>query len=128
MRSEPVMPDCYLFEDGRILPSSYLSHAIGESVFRDAHHYFSLLSKNVESFSAIAKRLGGSVVLTEEEMYNLLSGIAKRDYNLNQATLIPPQEKIKVAKMMHFDYHASNSQIQRLLKLDLAIVNELFPK
>ena len=128
LRSEPLVPDGYLYKDGLILPSSYLKYSLGESLFRDGHHYFSLLSKNVESFSSIAKRLGDRVVVTEEEMYNLLSSIAKRDYNLNQASLLPPNEKIKLAKMMHYDYKASNSQIQRLLKLDLPVINELFPK
>ena len=128
LRSEPVAPDGYLCKGGSILPCSYLQYQLGESLFRDAHHYFSLLSKNVESFSYIAKRLGDTVVVTDEEMYNLLASIAKRDYNLNQASLLPPQEKVKLAKMMHYDYHASDSQIQRLLKLELGIVKELFPK
>ena len=127
LRSEPVVPDGYLYKDGLILPSSYLKYRLGESLFRDAHHYFSLLSKNVESFSLIAKRLGDSIVVTDEEMFNLLASIAKRDYNLNQASLLPPQEKVKLAKMMRRDYNASDSQIQRLLKLDLTVVRELFP-
>ena len=97
-------------------------------MFRDSHHYFSLLSKNVESFSSIARRLGDRVVVTDEEMYNLLTRIAQRDYKLNQVSLLPPQEKIRLAKMMHFEYNATNSQIQRLLKLDISVVNELFPK
>lgn len=128
LRSEPVVPDSYLYKDGRILPSSYLNYKLGESLFRDAHHYFSLLSKNVESFSLIAKRLGDKVVVTDEEMYNLLASIAKRDYKLNQASLLPPQEKIKLAKMMRYDYNSSDSQIQRLLRLDPSVVRELFPK
>ena len=128
LRSEPVVPDSYLFKDGLILPRSYLKYKLGESLFRNAHHYFSLLSKNVESFSSIAKRLGDWVVVTDEEMYNLLTRIAQRDYKLNQVSLLPPQEKIRLAKMMHFEYNATNSQIQRLLKLDISVVNELFPK
>ncbi len=128
LRSEPVVPDGYLYKDGLILPCSYLKYRLGESLFRDAHHYFSLLSKNVESFSLIAKRLGDQVVVTDEEMFNLLGSIARKDFNLSQASLLPPQEKIKLAKMMRYDYNASDSQIQRLLKLDLNVVRELFPR
>ena len=66
--------------------------------------------------------------VNDEEMFNLLGSIARKDFNLSQASLLPPQEKIKLAKMMRYDYNASDSQIQRLLKLDLNVVRELFPR
>ena len=127
LRSEPKPIHSYRVLDGRILPTSYLDYRLGESFFRDAHHYFSLLTRNAESYSEVAKRLGDRVVLTEEEMYQTVNRIAKRDYNLNLATRLPPKAKIEIAKKMHFDYNASNSQIQRLLKLDMNLVRELFP-
>ena len=127
MRSKPFLPDTYRIRDGRILPSSYLDYRLGESFFRDAQHYFFLLTKNVEAYSAAAKRLGDRIVLTEDEMYQTVKQIAKLNYGVDQATLLPPKIKIEVAKTMHFDYYATNSQIQRLLRLDLSIVNELFP-
>lgn len=36
-------------------------------MFRDAHQYFNLLSKNYEAYSEEARRLGDIVVLTDEE-------------------------------------------------------------
>ena len=127
MRSKPFLPDTYRIRDGRILSSSYLDYRLGESLFRDAHHYFSLLTKGVEAFSQVARRLGDRIVLTEDEMYQTVKQIANQQYCVKQATLLPPKAKNEVAKTMHFDYNASNSQIQRLLKLDLSFVRELFP-
>ena len=127
MRSKPVLPHIYRIRDGRILPSSYLNYRLGESFFRDAHHYFSLLTKNVEAYSEIARRLGDRVVLTDEELYRTVNQFASKNHNVKQASLLPIRIKIELAKQMHFDYNATNSQIQRLLKLDLNIVKELFP-
>lgn len=126
-RSAFIAPEGYSFRDGMILPSSYLNYRLGESFFRDAHQYFSFLSKKAEAYSAIAKRLGDQVVLSEEEMFALVNQIANRDHNLRQASLMPPAAKIELAKQLHQDYNASNSQIQRMLKLDINILRELFP-
>ena len=126
-RSKPFIPDNYRIRDGRILPSSYLDYRLGESFFRDAHHYFSLLTKNVEAFSEEARRLGDRIVLTEDEMFQTVRQIALMNHGVKQATLLPPKAKIEVAKTMHYDYNATNSQIQRLLRLDLTIIEELFP-
>jgi hypothetical protein len=127
MRSTPMAPDTYRFRDGKILQSSYLAYRVGESFFRDAQHYFSHLTKNVEAYSEVAKRLGDRIVLTEEEIYQTINRIAERDFNIKQAVLLPPRAKIDIARTMHFEYNATNSQIQRMLKLDPAIVQELFP-
>ena len=126
-RSKPFIPDNYRIRDGRILPSSYLDYRLGESFFRDAQHYFFLLTKNVEAFSEEARRLGDQIVLTEEEMYHTVKQIARINYNVDQASMLPPKAKIEVAKTMHYDYNASNKEIQRILKLDLSLVKELFP-
>ena len=126
-RSRPVVPDSYRFCNGRMLPSSYLDYRLGESFFRDAHHYFSMLTKNAEAFSAVAKRLGDRIVLTEDELYLTVKQIAVDKYNVKQASLLPPTDKLEVAKTMHFDFNATNSQIQRMLRLDPAIIRELFP-
>ena len=128
MRSKPVVPDTYRFRDGRIIPSSYLDYRLGESFFRDAHHYFSLLTKSVEAFSEVARRLGDRIILTEEEMYQTVKQIANQNYGVKQPTLLPPNAKIEVAKTMRFDYNATNGQIQRLLKLNPSIIRELFPQ
>jgi hypothetical protein len=34
---------------------------------------------------------------------------------------------IDTARHMHFDYNASNQQLRRMLRMDLSILEELFP-
>jgi hypothetical protein len=111
-----------------ILPSSFCCIKEGEHFFRDAHHYFNLLSKNFEAYSEIAKKLKDSVFLSDEEMYSAVQSMCLKGYNLSKPVLLPSAAKIDIAKKMHYDYNASNKQIQRILKIDAGIIESLFPK
>ena len=113
--------------DGMIVPESICDISFGESLFRDAHHYFSLLTKNHEANSQIAKRLSDYIFMTDEEMYSVACMLCSKEYHVSRPLLLSPEGKITVAKRMHYDYHASSGQIRRILKLSEALVRELFP-
>ena len=121
------LPEFFMVEDGLILPGSYVDYRLGESMFRDAHHYFSAITSNAEAYSAEAKALGDSVVLTRDEMYKVVKMIGKRDYNVETPSLLPPKAKVEVARILHGDYNASNAQIRMLLKMAASDVDTLFP-
>ena len=99
---------------------------IGERLFRNAHQYFNLLSRDYEAYSEVAKSLGDSMFIPDEEMFSVARQVCTR-YNVNNPTLLKPQERIEVARIMHSEYNASNKQLQRILKLDKGIVSQLFP-
>ena len=117
----------FLTSGGYISPSSYCYVPLAESLFRDARHYFSLISRKVESYSQIAKELGDSIFYTDEEMYAAIYSHCAKKYDIKNLTLLGRNDKIEVAKLMKYDYNASNSQIMRLLKIDERILDELFP-
>lgn len=121
------MPENYMISDGMILPSSYADYKLGESFFRDAHHYLNEVTKKVESYSASAQRLGDKTVLGAEEMYYAVKTICEREYNISQPAMIAPSDKITLANTMKFKYHASNAQIRMILKLSEQEVDSLFP-
>lgn len=114
--------------DNLIDPSCFCYIREAESFYRDAAHYFSLVSKNYEAFSQVAKRLGDNMVFSDEEMYSAVSSICFNKYHVKRPTLLAPDVKLEVAKSMHYNYRASNKQIVRILKLDVNVVDELFPK
>ena len=60
-------------------------------------------------------------------MYSAVYSHCANKYDVKNPTLLGRTDKIEVAKMMKFDYNASNSQIMRLLKIDERILDELFP-
>lgn len=121
------LPEGYRFRNGMMYPPSYCDIEAGEMMFRDAHQYFSLLTKNGEAYSEEARRFGDTVVLTDEEMYPAMLAECRKRFGIRKPSELSLKEKVEVAKIMHNDYAASNSQIQRILNLDLQTVNSLYP-
>lgn len=126
-RSAFTFPSQYRFGEGMILPISFVNFELGQSFFRDAHHYISMLMKNVESYSELAKRMGDKAVVTDEEMFAVVKSLVRPECRDLSFSILPHSDKLSIAQKLHFDYHASNQQIRRLLKLDISLLNEMFP-
>lgn len=101
---------------------------IGEMMYRDARSYFYSLTRNAEAFSQIASRLKDVIFLTDDELFAVAVQCAEAMFSESKLTLLRPEQKIQLAKELHFKYNASNQQLRRLLKLDLKILSELFPE
>lgn len=99
---------------------------VGQSVFQDARSYFHALSRNAEAYSQIASRLKDTVFLTDDEMFVVAARCAESDFS-TKLRLLTPEQKIQLARKLHYDYNASNGQVRRILSLDIAVINELFP-
>ena len=106
---------------------SFCDILLGESMFRDARSYFNSLTRNAEAFSQIAARLKDSVFLTDEELYSVICTYINKEYSVKTPTQLSAQQKIDTARCMHFNYNASNQQLRRMLRMDIAILEELFP-
>ena len=122
-----LIEDLKFFENIVFIPS-FCRTDIGESMFRDARSYFNSLTRNAEAFSQVAQKLKDSVFLTDDEMYAVATMYAEKTFGSRQLSLLNPEQKIQMSKELHFKYNASNQQIRRLLKLDIGILNELFPQ
>ena len=119
--------DCSV-KNGAIHIPSFVRIQEGERLFRDAHQYFNLLSRNAEAYGEVAKRLGDRVFLTDDELFHALCTLCRKDYGQSRPAALSPNEKIAMAIKMKRQYTASNGQIRRMLRLDANIVQELFPK
>ena len=100
---------------------------IGQGMFQNARSYFHLLSRNAEAYSQIAMRLKDSVFLTDDEMFVVAARCAEKMYS-NKLRMLTPEQRIELARRLHYDYNASNSQLRRILGLDVSVLNELFPQ
>lgn len=107
---------------------SFCDIRLGENMFRDARSYFNSLTRNAEAFSQIASRLKDTVFLTDEELFAVMSVYINKEYSIKSAAQLNGEQKISVARHLHFGYNASNQQLRRLLRLDPAILEELFPQ
>ena len=99
---------------------------LGQGMFQDARGYFSLLSRNAEAYSQIALRLKDSVFLTDDEMFVVAGRCAEECYS-SKLRLLTPEQRIGLARKLHYEYNASNVQLRRILGLEMAVLNELFP-
>ena len=113
--------------DGYACPMDFCDIAGGERIFRDARHYFFALSRNVESLKKIAAEIGERIFYTDDELFNIIVSFCKDRYGIKAPGQLPAQAKVEVARLMHFDYNASNKQIQRMLRLEAETVAALFP-
>lgn len=105
---------------------SFCKIGVGQEMFRDARSYFHSLTRNVEEFSLIASSMKDSVFLTYDEMYRVASNCAEECFSCKLAMLTPDQ-KIQLARKLHKEYNASKDVLRRMLKLDMTVLNELFP-
>ena len=141
--------------EGYALPTSFCDIKTGECLFRDPSHYFSKISRNIETDAKIAREIGESIFYTDDDLYGAvcrlasdnfseLTGVpgvidAKQGLGAGQGSTrvqtpgrqispsqLPVQAKVEIAKTMRFNYNASAKQIQRMLKLDQQIINTLF--
>ena len=106
---------------------SFCDIKLGESMFRDARSYFNSLTRNAEAFSQIASRLKDTIFLTDEELYSVICSHISKEYSVKTTSQLSAQQKIDTARRMHFDYNATNQQLRRMLRMDLAILEEMFP-
>lgn len=106
---------------------SFCNIALGESMFRDARSYFNSLTRNAEAFSQIADRLKDAIFLTDDELYSILCSHISKEYSVRTPSGLSAQQKIDTARRMHFDYNATNQQLRRMLRMDMTILEELFP-
>lgn len=120
-------PDNYSVRNGHIAPECFCHYKEGEQLFRDAHHYFNLLSKNNEAYSQIASILKDRIMLTDEEMISAVYQICNSRFNVSKPNLLKAEDRLEMARLMKKDYNANNPQIKRILKLSDNILNELFP-
>ncbi|MBQ7575826.1 MAG: hypothetical protein IJT26_04755 [Bacteroidales bacterium] len=120
-------PDDFIIVDDYFSPVNYCRFDVGEGVFRDARHYFYKLSKNIECYKEIAEQLGDSVFYTDDELNDAIYALSKSKYDGRRPSLLDKNEKIEVAQVLRYNYNADNAKISRLLKLDVEIVDQLFP-
>ena len=106
---------------------SFCDISLGESMFRDARSYFNSLTRNAEAFSQIASRLKDSIFLTDDELYSVICSHISKEYSVKSPSQLSSRQKIDTARHMHFGYNASNQQLRRMLRMDLAILEEMFP-
>lgn len=119
-------PEQNILVDGYISPASFCDLDLGEALFRDARHYFALVSRSVEGYQDIARLLGDQFFCTDDELFIIIRQISKDKYGSSRLDTLAPDLKIELAKTMYYDYKASVQQIHRMLRVAESDVRALF--
>lgn len=114
--------------DNCISPYSFCQIAEGESMFSGAGHYLFMLAKNVESSKTISAEIGERIKYNDYELYPILLKIASKMFDTNDINALSSNQKMQLAKTLHYDYNSGNKQICRMLKIGISIVDDLFPQ
>lgn len=123
----PHLPGDYLVINGHIAPPSYCDIRLGMAMFRNAHHYFWMVSKDVEAYEEIAKDLDDGEFLTDNELFTQLWKYVRSAYDISSLKELSQAQKMDLAKRLRYDYRSSNGQIRRVLGLSQYEVDSLFP-
>ena len=123
----PELPEDWPMIDGYVAPPAYCYINQGMSLFRDAHHYFSALTKNVEAYSELAEALDDQEFLTDDEMFAKVQTIVRDRYKVSSLRDLTKAQKLDLARTLHYDLRSSNGQIRRVLGLTQYEVDNLFP-
>ena len=122
-----VLPNGCLASGPLLLSTSFCAIQEAENYFRNAHQYFRALSRDHEAQAEVARRLGDRIFLTDDELFGAVCALCARDFGSPKPGLLTAGQKIEVARKMHYDYNASNKQIQRILKLSPQVIATVFP-
>lgn len=113
--------------DGYVSPACFCRISEAESFFRSCRHYFQNISRNIESARDIAQSIGESIFYDDEDLFTLVNSICSKEFECPSAQMLTKDQKLDLARRLHYDYNASDKQISRILKIGIDVVKLLFP-
>jgi len=123
---DPKLPKDWGMLDGIVAPPSFCAIKFGMSLFRDAHHYFNLVSKSVESYSEIATDIDDGEFMTDQELFSEITKILNSSYSVSRFKDLSDAQKLDLARTLRFKYRSSNGQIRRLTGISQYQIDQLF--
>lgn len=121
------IPTTYYVTDGYINPYCYCKIDLAENIFKNAQQYFTIISRRVESFTEIAKELEDKVFYTDNEIYQIVTNLCLKNYNVKKASELQAADKLTMAILLKNKYNCTKKQVARLLSLEQEIIAQLFP-
>ena len=123
----PELPGEWEVSNGYVSPWNYCSVKLGMAMFRDAHHYFMMVSKNVEAYAELAAGLDDGEFLTDTELFTRLSVLVRSDYDVSSIKDLTKPQRFDLARKLRYEFRSSNGQIRRVLGLSQYEIDSLFP-
>ena len=128
LESKHHLPDNYTFNEklGYVLPESFVFTKKAEQVLKTSWRFTSGLIKNVDSNLKISEGIGEMIVWSEEEVNEIIYQKAKELFNAGSVKDLGADDRCRIAVILKRKYRVDTKRIARKLKLDIALLNELF--
>jgi REP element-mobilizing transposase RayT len=128
LKSGVSLPDDYSYNEkyGFILPDSYVLIAKAEQMFERSWNYFYGIVRNVDGYLRIEEGLGEEVILTEDELNNVIAQTLKKTFNVSNIYELGPDDLCRLAMVLKTKYKVTIKRIARKLHIDISILNKLF--
>ena len=123
----PELPGEWEVSNGYVAPWNYCAVKFGMAMFRDAHHYFMMVSKNVEAYAELAAGLDDGEFLTDTELFSRMSSSLRSDYGVSSIKDLTKLQRFDLARKLRYEFRSSNGQIRRMLGLSQYEIDSLFP-
>lgn len=113
--------------DNYVSPLSFCKIDAGEKLYVSASQYMYHLMKNVESSKSISAEIGEHISYSDYDLYPVVRKKASSLFMTEDIASLSVNQKLQMAKLLRYDYSSGNKQISRLLKVDVAVINNWFP-
>ena len=117
------IPEHWRCHNGMILRSSFMDYQRTQQFFLSANQYFQWLSRRKESDIEIAKWIGESILLPNEDVLRIVSNW----YKVKSVTALDLEQRLEAARKMKTELWSNNKQIAQVLRLPLTQIDLLFP-
>lgn len=110
-----------------ITPESFVNYRLVEQLFTSAQKFTWWVMKNVEAQHETANRLGEKPNLNDDELFVTAQQLARSEFGYDGVQGLSLQQRKELAVILKNKWSASNGQVARMARLDLSVVNEMFP-
>lgn len=119
--------DSLMLLDGYACPLCFCDVKLAEKFYKNASNYLYGISRNIESSQRIAEECGERVFYSDDELFRIVCTLADKESKNTAPGLLPKDTKVEIARMLRFNYNADKKKIARMLKLDMGVLDSIFP-
>ena len=124
--SETAVPADWEFHPALgLLPDSFVDTSLIRKLFPTVKQFFTRLVKDYESFAQIADEAGEDLLLSEEEVRDIVSHLLNTQFNHKTVEQLGADEKYSLAALLNHAFHLPPETVAQTLSLPEHIVKQV---
>ena len=95
-------------------------------MFGNSWNYSYRVVRDIDGYLKIAEGLGEAVLLSEEELNDIIAQTLKKLFKVNSLNELDPDDRCRLAMVLKNKYKVTVKRIARKLHMDVSTLNKLF--